>query len=242
MNRLFVELKSTCDWRQRLGEPEKHWRRGASAMELAVQWMAAQKGSRGMPSAVSQILDTLPVCADAHVLLAVPELCTPVPGRGKPSQTDLWALLSAPAGLITLSVEAKATEDFGPRVGEWLAKSRESNANRRDRLQGLCQELGLDPDGVGELRYQLLHRTVACLLEATRWRASAAILLVQHFCAGDDADAKSWEDFVRFAARLRCRAERGAFSKAEVPGRVPLWIGWLDCDTASDRQIASVLA
>lgn len=41
MNTVYVPSKGPQDWQSLLAEPEKHWRRGYSAMELAERWEAA---------------------------------------------------------------------------------------------------------------------------------------------------------------------------------------------------------
>jgi len=49
MNRYLVELRTLCDWQSRLGDPVLHWKRGASAMELAIQWtMASVRPGSGL--------------------------------------------------------------------------------------------------------------------------------------------------------------------------------------------------
>ncbi len=243
MNRYLVELRTLCDWQSRLGDPVLHWKRGASAMELAIQWtMASVRPGSGLPESVEQMLKTVPGGDRCRVKLAIPELQTELDGKGKPSQTDLWLLLDTAAGFVSLSVEAKADESFGELTGKWLDVKKDEG--RWVRLRSLCSELGLDPDGelVKALMYQLLHRTVATLKEAREWKASAAVMLVQCFGEGSRESEKSWQHFRDLCAALGADSRRGELSKAvRVPGPMPLWIGWLDCPCASDRTVADVL-
>ena len=76
--------------------------------------------------------------------------------KGRPSQTDLLALVRLADGYGVIAVEGKAREPFGPRLSEW-----NDSPGKHARLESLCDELGLDPDGDGDLYYQLLHRTVS---------------------------------------------------------------------------------
>lgn len=243
MSRYLTELRTLCDWQSRLGDPVLHWKRGASAMELAIQWtIASVRPGSGLPERVEQVLKSVPGGDGCRVKLAIPELQTELDGKGKPSQTDLWVLLDSAAGFLSLSVEAKADESFGELTAKWLDVKKDEG--RWVRLRSLCSELGLDPDGelVKGLMYQLLHRTVATLREAREWKASAAVMLVQCFGEGSREAERSWQHFSDLCVALGADSRRGELSRAvRVPGPMPLWIGWLDCTCASDRTVADVL-
>jgi uncharacterized protein DUF6946 len=70
MRRLYIPSEGTCSWRARLAEPPLHWKREASAMELAVSWELAARTPRGLPDAVSQVLDSHRSTRNARLLLA----------------------------------------------------------------------------------------------------------------------------------------------------------------------------
>src|SRR5438105_13788719 len=108
MNRIFVPTSGTSDWRRLLADPARHWVQGRSALELAVAWEEASKTPRGLPAAVAQLLDSHPQFRGATLLLAIPEHKVQLDGGGHDSQNDLWALLRAPVGLLSVTVEAKA--------------------------------------------------------------------------------------------------------------------------------------
>jgi integrase len=74
-------------------------------------------------------------------------------------------LLRAGDRYLVVGVEGKAREPFGTTVAAW----NNGGWGKRTRLADLCERLDLDPEAVGELRYQLLDRTLATLLEAARY-------------------------------------------------------------------------
>lgn len=244
MTRHFIEMRSLSDWQSRLGDPELHWKRGASAMELAVSWTLARRFPRGMPSHIASLLDSSEHLAGASVEFAIPELRTKLPGGSTASQTDLWALLRNHHGTIALSVEGKALEPFGETVDRWLGRSRPDRPSSRgqlERIKFICQRLGLDESTIGGLRYQLLHRTAAALREAESWRASCAVVLVQRFARVPGEQAASWPDFLEFAHRLQAQVVPGSMVRAVVPGAVPLYLAWLDCELANDADLLSAM-
>jgi hypothetical protein len=235
MKRLYVESDGTCSWRARLAEPSLHWKRQASAMELAVSWELAARKPRGLPNAVERVLDTHPATRGARLLFGVPEHLVPLPGGSRASQTDLWAVLRADQGWISLAVEAKAREPFGPTVNEWL---RESTPGKRARISALCQTLGIQqPVEESEIRYQLFHRAASAIIEASRIGAATAMLLVQNFYA----DSASWSDFESFVDLLGAKACRDGICDVACPTVERLLFAWVDSPTATDAELASAI-
>lgn len=179
----------------RLGKQELHWKVGRSAYELSTAWM--ESGS--IPPKVKSVLDQASEWAGASLLEGIFERETDLPGGGRPSQTDLLAILSTDEGNSILAVEGKVDESFGPVVGKWLAT--ENNQNRANRLAGLCATLDIDPDVTGGLFYQLFHRTCAAVYEAKRFKYKQSMMLVHSF-AGDagSVDGPAWfSDFCNFS-------------------------------------------
>ena len=186
-SRLSIALKKPADVIPHLGKPT-HWKQGRSAKALADSWHAAN----GLPERVLAVLSQAPEYAGVQLVDGWLERSTDLgDGRGSHSQTDLLALVDIGAELAVLAVEAKVTEPFGPLVCEWLKNDQHG---KRQRLVGLCKLLELDISGVSELRYQLLHRTAAALLEAKRFKLSAAALVIHSFCPA----ATGLDDFRRF--------------------------------------------
>lgn len=232
-----------CGWKQWLGDPEKHWKRGHSALELAASWEAATKAKRGIPTEVVKLLDQQSQTKNALLLLAIPEHKVAIPGGGFPSQTDLWALLNNGNNLISLAIEGKAGEPFGEKIDKWQKGNPKDNnlensvANRNTRLEGLCKILQLPTVGIGHLYYQLLHRTASAILEAERFGAKQAVMIIQSFEKKDH-----YADFEQFATALGATGtakEKLLAIRPRTDG-LTLWIGWTDCNCLSDEEFAKL--
>ena len=64
----------------------------------------------------------------------------PLPGGDRPTQSDLWVLARGADAGLSISVEGKKSEPFGPTVGEWLKGASEG---KLERLRYLRDVLGL---------------------------------------------------------------------------------------------------
>ena len=216
MSRIYVPSKAADDWARLLAEPVKHWRAGYSARTLAHSWQEAP----GFPAEVSLALSTSPSLAGAELLLAIPEHQVPLPGGGRPSQNDIWALARVGAQLASLAIEGKVAEPFGPTIGDWLEQP---SSGKSTRLTFLKSELGLRSELEPSVRYQLLHRTVSAIIEAKRFGAAHAVMLVHSF-----SQSHQWfEDFAVFAHLLGIEPKRGAVHSAGTRGGLELHIGWV---------------
>ena len=217
MTRILIPTRTPEDWRALLGDPVKHWRDGYSAKETAYNWESAD----GLPAEIASLFDE-----HAELLLAIPEHKVRMPARGADSQCDVLALVKSDGQLVVIAVEAKVSESFDLTVGQWLAKG---GQNRRDRVAGLCELLEIDgaPD---HLRYQLLHRTAAAVVEARRFSAARAIMIVQSF-----SPENRWhEDFAAFCAHLGMGSERSCLHETTLADGLRLALGWV---TSPVRQI-----
>lgn len=234
MSRILVPTSGATDWRRLLADPEKHWVRGRSAFETAVSWEHAQRTHRGLPLEIAAAMDEHVGLAGARVLMAFPEHKVRLVGPGKASQTDVWALLRSENGVVSMAVEGKAGESFASTVGEWL---KEASDAKKVRLEYLCQilEMGRPPDPM--LRYQLFHRTASALMEADRFGAGYAVMVVQSF----QEDQNSWDDFVRFSLQLGVKPVQGKLSEVVRTSGPRLYLGWVSCPVASDEVVASVV-
>jgi len=193
-----------------------HWKIGRSAYEAAQSWFAAQD----LPAAIRELIETDPVFSGAVLLKAIFEKQTPLDRLGRPSQTDVLALLQTRSGSAILGVEAKVDESFGPLVSEW----NDQTPSKQQRLTGLIERLGVG-GSASVLRYQLLHRTVATLIEAEQHGAAEAVMVVQSFSPHDIR--AGFSDFQRFSKALGILVEApGRLSAPLIRGGVSLRLGW----------------
>ena len=204
INRIFIPTTSPEDWKALLAQPDKQWRTGYSAKALAHCWEEAQ----GFPKSVEQVFSKTSHSPFKSIvpLLILPEYQVPVPGGTRPSQNDIFVLAHSNEGLMTIAVEGKVEEPFGPTVSEWL---KEGSEGKQVRLAYIHEQLGLPDAPLGSIRYQLLHRTTSALIEAKWFHASSAMVLVHSF-----SQNRTWfEDYTAFL---------GLFDKIGTPDSIDL--------------------
>lgn len=195
-------ITSVDDW-FRLSPPkggERQWREGRSALELA-RACCPSPGTACLPSGIQALLRTHPLTdspsfADAR---GTPELRIPIDAyRREPRNTDLALTYHAgdpPGQLVAVSIEAKADEALGQRVGAVIEGAERHRAggkrsNRDHRARELADALlgagaGQDPDA-GTLRYQLLTASAGALAHARLTGATVAVLIVLEFVDHQD--------------------------------------------------------
>jgi hypothetical protein len=218
ITRFFVPTTGPDDWRRLLADPEKHWRAGFSAHALAHCWEQA----RGFPSEVAELFaqSAIPAFERLEFLLAFPEYQVPLPGGGYPSQNDLFVLAKGGDGqLAAIMVEGKVEEPFGPTVGEWQAAA---SAGKQKRLAFIKTLLGPD-DLPPIIRYQLLHRTASAMIEARRFNARSAVLLVHSF----SPDAAWFGDFQAFLGLFGVQAQHNQLHWLREAQGINLYAGWV---------------
>jgi hypothetical protein len=217
-NRVYIPATKPEDWRYLLAEPDKHRRDGYSAKSLAYSWQQAE----GFPVEVNKALADSghSIFNDIELLLAIPEYKVPLPGGGNPSQNDIFVLARGNDQLIAITVEGKVSEPFGPLVSEWFENPSDG---KKKRLVFLCETLGLDQERLGSIRYQLLHRTASALIEAKRFNASNALMLVHSF-----SQTGEWfEDYATFAGMYGIDPETDNIHKAIQIDGISLFLGWV---------------
>lgn len=216
MSNVYIPASSAEQWAQFLAEPEKHWRTGFSAKTLAYSWQEA----KGFPSEVKSVFASSSQLADASLLLAIPEHQVPLPGGSRPSQTDVWVLARSGQELVSIAVEGKVSEPFGPTLEEWSA---DRSPGKNARLSFLCKELELPESLPGTLRYQLLHRTASALIEAKRFCASQAVMLVHSF-----SQSHEWfNDFATFAELFGAEPSVNGINHVGLRSGVNLHLAWV---------------
>jgi hypothetical protein len=213
---ILVSSNGAASWKELLADPGKHWKRGYSAYELATRW----EGHEGFPPEIAALLNQHEATRDATMLLGIPEHKVPLAGGVRASQTDLWVLARTNTGLLSIAVEGKVSESFGPTVGEWDAGG---SPGRTERWTALCRLLEVNRDCDVTIRYQLFHRTASAVLEARRFFARGAAVIVHSFSDGD----KSFEDFQRFVSMMGGKVERpGQLIAVEPREGIDLFFGW----------------
>lgn len=192
MNRIYIPTSSPDDWRKFLAEPEKQWRSGYSAKELAESW----EGSNGFPIELQSLFSKSrnPALQELELLLAIPEYQVDLPGGRRPSQNDLFALARAQdCQLVSIMVEGKVSEPFGDTLESWL---RGASEGKRKRLKFLRDILCLASEPPLHIRYQLLHRTASAIIEAQRFNAKYAMMIVHSF-SPEHKWFSDYQDFLR---------------------------------------------
>jgi hypothetical protein len=217
-SRIAVPLLKAEDVIPHLGKPS-HWKQGRSAKALADSWFDAD----GIPKTIQVLLASAPELSKAELIDGWLERKTDLRDHcGAPSQTDLLALLDLGSELAVMAIEAKVDESFGPFVHDWIA---DGSLKKHKRLRALCGHLGVEPNDVMPLRYQLLHRTVAALIEAQRFHARKAVLAVQSFCP----NATGHQDFAAFCEAIGfAKTTRGKLAGPNHFDSIDLWVGWMN--------------
>jgi hypothetical protein len=133
-----------------------------------------------------------------------------------------------------MAVEGKAGESFASTIGEWL---QEASDAKKLRLEHLCQVLQIEHPPSPTLRYQLFHRTASALIEADRFGATHAVMVVQSF----QPDERSWVDFGSFCQQLGSTSASGKLLEIRRTTGPKLYVGWVSCETATDEAISNVV-
>lgn len=154
-----------------------------------------------------------------ELLAAIPEHKTPLPGGKTASQSDVLAFIRIKNRVCVVAAEGKKEEPFDKTIGEWLSNA---SAGKQTRLQYITNKLGLPHPPPDHIRYQLLHRATAAVIEAERFNADCAAMIVQSF-----SPEHTWfEDFEEFLGLFEIRSvKKDKIYKTEKPG-ITLYFGW----------------
>jgi hypothetical protein len=222
-NHFYLPMLHADDVTPHLAKGIDHWKPGCSAAELAQSWWTSQ----GIPEKISQILGQVAEWKDSQILEAFFERKTDLGTPGRHSQTDLLVLAKNEDGTGILAIEGKARESFGPLVKCWL-QTKPSEGKER-RLDALCEGLGLARTRVLQLRYQLLHRTIAATIEAKRLGCGRAVVLVHHFAPSSEPKPSSFVDFAKFTCLVGAPLDQSnAMSKSTLLNSVNVRFAWVD--------------
>lgn len=235
MNRLHIATRGIGSWRERLASPDRQWKRCFSAFETAVSWEHAARKDSGLPAPIEKLFRESGY-SEPLLVFAVAEHKVDLASEGADSQSDVWAVVKTSAGMLSLTVEAKAKEAFGnENLEHWLVagKSEDSTINRQKRWEYIRSHLPKS-DSFLAIRYQMLHRCAASVMEANRFGFQHAAFVVQAFETPD----KSFQDYALFCQALQVPAIRGGMAKTSMAG-ISLSVGWADCLLATDAEVAA---
>lgn len=217
MNKIYVPTAGVEDWQALLADPVKHWKTGYSARALAYCWEEAS----GFPPEIQGLFDkSQMICfKDIEPLLIIPEHKVPLPGGNTQSQNDVFVLARSATNLISISIEGKVSESFGPTLGEWY---KEPSQGKIERLAYLKKMLGLCGEIDTAIRYQLLHRTASAVIEARKYHATKAVMIVHSF-----SQSCEWlEDYQAFVQLYGKEAQVGELVPVTRVDGVDLYVGW----------------
>ena len=156
--------------------------------------------------------------------MAFPEFQVPLPGGARPSQNDIFVLAKGNDQLVSIAVEGKVSEPFGNTISEWR---KDGSKEKHERLKFLLKELELeDNEEINAIRYQLLHRTASALIEAKRFGAPNALMLVHSFSQSKDNEC--FEDYSRFLDLFNLEAKPDSLLFAKTIEGINLYLCWVE--------------
>lgn len=212
MSKILIPSSGPDDWKQFLAQPDLHWAMGYSARTLAHAWEAAS----GLPTEIETLMSS--AFGQCELLFAIPEHKTPLPGGRRESQSDVFALVRHSSGLATYTIEGKVDEPFGPTVEEWLF---DASLGKLERLRHILDLLGIE-ECPGDVHYQLLHRTASAVIEADRFDARYAGMIVHSF-----SPIGRWrEAFDKFVSLMGGEPGTDRPSVHELPSGKSLMLAW----------------
>ena len=225
MSKVFIPSAGPGDWKAFLADPEKHWVRGRSARSFAHCW----EDCDGFPPEIEAILHQVSAFKGIESLLVFPEWKVPLPGGVRASQNDAWVLAKCSSGLVSISIEGKVEEPFDKTISEWLL---DASPGKLERLNYLVSCLGLASQPLDHIYYQLMHRTASAIIEAERFGASYAVMLIHTFSPTD----QWFEEYGQFVQLFDIEAQIGELAETKARNGLPLYLGWVHGD---ERYLAS---
>jgi hypothetical protein len=218
MSKYFIPANTPEDWKQLLADPDKQWKTGYSAKSLAYSWQKRED----FPHSVKRVFrdSGINLFQDIELLIAFPEWKVPLPGGRRASQNDIFVLARGSNQLVSIMVEGKVREPFGEIISEWKS---DRSKGKQTRLSYLCDLLRLDKEQVGHIRYQLLHRTASALIEAKRFNAQNALMLIHSFSQENDG----FQDYCQFLSLFKLKGRMNAIGRPINIGGIRLYFGWV---------------
>ena len=182
-------INNIDDWKK-LCPPEggdKQWKDRRSAKELAKDWIKDRGNS------IIKKINSSAEFANIKFIKASPEYESRFDNyRGKGRQHDLLVLGKDKKGLILISIEAKADEEFGKVIKDYYIKKivdriNGINTKAPERIEGLIYNIfgTSNKAAVFNLRYQLLHAIAGILAEAKRLEINRAVFVINTYRSND---------------------------------------------------------
>jgi hypothetical protein len=222
MSNFYIPSQGPDSWKEFLAEPDKQWKTGYSAKSLAYCWEEAQ----GFPKSVQKVFKECPyeLFHSMELLIGIPEHKVPLPGGSTESQNDIYVLAKSGNELVSIAVEGKVNEPFGPTVSE---KLKDPSPGVVKRLDFLCDLLQIKDHKLDSIRYQLLHRTASALIEAERFCTPHALMLVHSF-----SQEHMWfEDYAAFAKLYDLSVQPDSITYVGEISYKKLYLGWVTGET-----------
>lgn len=222
MSYFFIPTKRPEDWKPLLAEPDKNWRTGYSAKAIAYCWQNAD----GFPSEIRKVFrgSGIPIFKNIEMLMAFPEYRVPLPGEKKDSQIDIFVLAKGNEQLISVSVEGKSDEPFGEVISEWKL---EESSGKVERLTYLCDQLMLNKELVDSIHYQLLQKMASVVIEAKKFNASNALMLIHAFQKTREKYTENFQAYCRFLKLFGKQGKGNAIVLLKTLNSIDLYAGWV---------------
>lgn len=217
MSLILLPANKPEDWQPHLGDPQKHWKSGHSAKTLAYCWQEAQ----GFPKEVESVFKAAgKPFSGLEPLLILPEHKVSLPGGLTASQSDIWVLAKSENQFFSIAVEGKVSESFGGPINQWLY---EESKGKQERLEFLLKKLEIPSDFDKTIRYQLLHRTASAVIEAERFLASHAMVIIHSF-----SPTNEWfEDFAKFVSLFGATPKVNSIVSTKLSNEMLLHFAWI---------------
>ncbi len=224
MSKFFIPSNTPEDWKSLLADPDKHWKTGYSAKALAYCWQEAND----FPHSVKKVFKSsgIKLFQDIEILLAFPEYTVPLkPYRSRASQSDIFILAKGNGQLISIAVEGKVDESFGEVIADWKLHDM---GGKKVRFEFLCEVLQLNEDKIDRIRYQLLHRTASAVIEAKKFNARNALMLVHAFKKTKEYYDQSFQDYGQFLGLYGAEGKPDSIVRGGNINGINLYFGWVN--------------
>jgi hypothetical protein len=160
---------------------------------------------------------------DTELLIAIPEHKVSLRDTGRESQTDVFALVKSSNRTIAVAVEGKVNETFGPVIKDWYA---DPSPGKQQRLEFLCNLVGVKCPPPDDVHYQLFHRTASAVIEAERFKTDDAAMVVHSF----SPENKWFDAYATFLDLFGLAAQPGQLVSKGLPDGRTLHFGWAKGD------------